>query len=439
MITAADMALPATQPLARAAAPFAPARPAALGERLLLMVLFVTVLASSVAFIEPSPHDALMGALLVASLIAGVRFERVLALPFLLLVVWNVGGLFALLNVPSDSKAIQYTATSIYLAVAALLFAAIFARNTMPRLAVMRSAYILTAVCASLAGIAGYFGLFPHAHGLFTEYGRALGFFKDPNVFGPFLIWPALIVIERVLARRITMRDVLVTGILLFGLLLSFSRGAWFHFAVSCALMVALTLVTAPTRAQRLRILALSASSAVGLMALLAILLSLHSIGGMFDQRAQLIQTYDVGSGGRFELQRQALSVILGMFNGMGPFEFARVYGLQQHNVYLQAFIVYGWVGGVTYIVLLLSTLWIGIRTAIVRTPWQPYLIAAFATFVGEVLEGFIIDTDHWRHFFLLLGMVWGLAAATLHQARHNLAPAPPGAGYAGVLRTQSW
>ena len=44
-------------------------------------MLFVTVLASSVAFIEPSPHDALMGVLAVAALIAGVRFQRMLALP----------------------------------------------------------------------------------------------------------------------------------------------------------------------------------------------------------------------------------------------------------------------------------------------------------------------------------------------------------------------
>ena len=107
---------------------------------------------------------------------------------------------------------------------------------------------------------------------------------------------------------------------------------------------------------------------------------------------------------------------MLNLFNGMGPFEFARVYGLQQHNVYLQAFIVYGWTGGMAYIVLLLPRVGC-LRTMLVRTPWQPYLITAFAAFVGEVLEGFIIDTDHWRHFFLLLGMIWGLAAATLNQA----------------------
>jgi hypothetical protein len=60
-----------------------------------------------------------------------------------------------------------------------------------------------------------------------------------------------------------------------------------------------------------------------------------------------------------------------------------------------------------------------------VRTPWGPYLIAAFATFFGTAMEGFVIDTDHWRHFFLLLGMIWGLSAATrnaldVHAARRR-------------------
>jgi hypothetical protein len=47
-----------------------------------------------------------------------------------------------------------------------------------------------------------------------------------------------------------------------------------------------------------------------------------------------------------------------------------------------------------------------------------PYLIAAYAAFVGEAFEGFIVDTDHWRHFFLPLGLVWGLTAASLNLRR---------------------
>lgn len=427
---APDMALCGAPNAATATA----APTAALTERILLMVLYVTVLASSVAFIEPSPHDGLMCLLLVTALVAGVRFDRTLAVPFVLLLVWNVAGLLSLMNVPAEEKAIQYAGTSIYLAIAALLFACLFGRNTMPRLAAMRAAYVLTATVISLAGIAGYFNLFSHAHELFATFDRALGAFKDPNVFGPFLIWPALIVIERMLTRRIGAADLMIVGILLFAVFLSFSRGAWFHFAVSCLITVALTMIGAPTLRARFRIFGLTAFSVTIVAVSVVGLLSFHSIGGMFEQRAHLIQYYDVGSGGRFRLQEQALSVILNMFNGMGPFEFARVYGLQQHNVYLQAFIVYGWIGGMSYILLLLSTIWIALRTVLVRTPWQPYLITAFGAFVGEVLEGFVIDTDHWRHFYLLLGMVWGLAAATVRQMhRSYVAVSHSGMSYVGA------
>ena len=155
--------------------------------------------------------------------------------------------------------------------------------------------------------------------------------------------------------------------------------------------------------------------------------LSFDSIGAMFKERAQLIQSYDVGSGGRFLLQEMALKELLNYPLGMGPFEFSRVYGLQQHNVYLQAFLVYGWAGGMAYLTLLAATLWTALRAMFVRTPWQPYLICAFAAFVGEILEGFVIDTDHWRHFFLLLGMIWGLGAATFNYARNVHVPAPAG------------
>ncbi len=394
-------------------------------ERLLLIVLYVTVLASSVAFIEPSPHDGLMGVLALACLIAGVRFERHIALLFLLLLIWNVAGLLSLLNVPGLQATLQYSGTSIYLALAAVMFAALFAHNTMPRLITVRTAYVLTATMISLAGIAGYFRLFPGAYDLFAPFGRALGAFKDPNVFGPFLIWPTLVVLDRILVRRVRIVDLVIVGVLLLGLLLSFSRGAWFHFAVSCLVMLALAFLTAPTPGVRMRIFAMSAVAIVLLMAFVAVLLSFDTIANMFRERAQLFQSYDVGSGGRFRLQELALSDLLDFPNGIGPFEFARVHGNQQHNVYLQAFLVYGWAGGMAYLMLLVATFWAALRSVFVRTPWQPYLICAFATFVGEVLEGFVIDTDHWRHFYLLIGMIWGLAAATINRAR--AAPVPYG------------
>ena len=411
------MALPAAGPMPPFAAPaFAEPVPAVIAtpfrERLLLVILFIAVFASSVGFIEPSPHDALMGVLAVAGLIAGVRFHRILVVPFALLLLWNFFGMMALIRVGDQEMTIQYTATSIYLAIAAMVFALLFAQNTMARLTVMQRAYVLTAVIFGILGCLGYFHAFPGAD-VFTRDERAHGAFKDPNVFGPFQIWPILFLVNRMLTQRISISDLVGSAIIMFSLLLCFSRGAWFHFVVSALVMIALDFLTAPTSKARMRIFNMSALSVAAVAALLIFLLSFSSIGTMFTERAQLIQSYDVGSGGRFRLQELALGAVLNYPNGMGPFEFARVHGLQQHNVYLQAFLVYGWAGAMSYLLLLGSTVWIGLKTAFAPTPWQPYAITALAVFVGEIAEGFVIDTDHWRHFYLLLGIIWGLAAAT--------------------------
>ena len=309
-----------------AAPPLVPAMPGAeavsFRERLLLIVIYIAVLASSVAFIEPSPHDALMGLLAVACLIAGVRFDRKVAVLFLLLLIWNGGGLLSLANVPERDKTIQYAATSIYLAIAAVMWACILADNTLQRMAALRSAYILTAVLAGLAGILGYFNVAGLAH-FFTDNNRAMGAFKDPNVYGPFLIWPALVLMERMLVRRIGVIDLGALGILVVALLLSFSRGAWAHFAFSAAIVIMLSFLTARDVSTRMRIFVMSAV-AVGLMVVfVAILLSIPAIHKMFEVRAHLIQSYDVGQGGRFRLQEIALGSLLKFPNGMGPFEFA--------------------------------------------------------------------------------------------------------------------
>ena len=43
-----------------------------------------------------------------------------------------------------------------------------------------------------------------------------------------------------------------------------------------------------------------------------------------------------------------------------------------------------------------------------VRTPWQPFLIATYVSFIAMVFEGVWGDTDHWRHFYILTGLRLG-------------------------------
>jgi hypothetical protein len=146
---------------------------------------------------------------------------------------------------------------------------------------------------------------------------------------------------------------------------------------------------------------------------LVGLLLSLRAVTSMFEERASLVQSYDTGSGGRFTTQFRAWGQIFDYPNGLGPLQYAHHFKIDPHNDYLNAFYSNGWIGGVAYPTLVLLTLFVGFRALLVRTPWQPYLIAVFGAYFGSVAEGLIVGTEHWRHYYLLLGLLWGLVAAT--------------------------
>ena len=390
-------------------------RPAAEPVALALLhaVLFLTILISPLVFIEPSPYDGAVVLLGFTCILARVPFTRGLLPLFLLLILWKVNGMVSLMPVVAQSKTVRYTSISMFMIFTAIIYACLFAQDSLRRLAIMRRAYIIAAVIASMTGIIGYFNLVPGAAKIFLEYGRISATFKDPNVFGPFLILPLLLLIWSLLVQRIRLTQLLALCVLLLGLFLSFSRGAWVGFGLSAVVMIALTFLTAPDRRTRARVILLTVIAAAALAGLFAFAVSFDVIGDMFRDRAKIAQDYDVSSAGRFALQEFAIGELLASPFGLGPFEFARLYGLQQHNVYLQAFLVYGWLGGFAYVTMVLMTILLGLRTAFVSSPWQSYVITALAAFVGTFVEGFVIDTDHWRHFFLLLGLIWGLAAAT--------------------------
>ncbi len=399
---------------AQFAAPPNRARAAPAARTILYVTLFITILISPLVFIEPAPYEFVAGILGLTCLMARVPLEARIWPLVLMLVVWNIGGVIAMTGVIDEDLTVRFVAISLFMAFSAVIYGCLFAQDDMTPLSIMRRTYIVAAAFVAVIGIVGYFNMFPGAMEKFAGMGRAQGTFKDPNVFGPFLILPLLMLIHSLLIERIKLRQVAFLLIILAGLFLSFSRGAWFHFSLSAACMIALMFITAPDARTRARLTLLTAI-AIGLLAtILVFSLSFDAVGGMFKERAKLIQDYDAGSSmGRFNLQQLAVGRLLENPLGLGPYGMQRLYGLQQHNTYLQAFLVYGWMGGLSYVAMILMTAAVGLRAALRTSPWQPYAITAFAAFVGVCAEGFVIDTDHWRHFFLYLGIVWGTFAAT--------------------------
>jgi hypothetical protein len=56
-----------------------------------------------------------------------------------------------------------------------------------------------------------------------------------------------------------------------------------------------------------------------------------------------------------------------------------------------------------------LLTIWLGLRQALSARGGDGTNAVLCAAFIGVVVEGLVIDSDHWRHFFLLMGTIWGL------------------------------
>jgi hypothetical protein len=201
-------------------------------------------------------------------------------------------------------------------------------------------------------------------------------------------------------------------------ILLAFSRAAWGGLVLTSAFMLGMMVLTSRSKAQRWRIVVTACLATIVAMLLVAVLLSFDSISEMFQQRASFDQSYDEGRFGRFGRHILGAQMALDLPLGIGPLQFHRFFPEDTHNSYLNAFMSGGWISGLCYPALVVLTVVLGFRHVFIRVPWQRMYLAIFSAFLGTVGESFIIDTDHWRHFWLMLGVMWGMfAAAQNHKA----------------------
>jgi len=378
---------------------------------------------SAIVFIEPSPYEIVTLVATVIFFATGLRLRLVFMPLLLLLFLLNVGYTIGAVPVLDSTGVANWIATSWYMAVTVIFFAMVLSEDTEARLDMLRRGLIVGAMVAAIAGIAGYFNLVPGGHDLLTLYDRARGTFKDPNVLGAFLILPALLVLQSVVSDRLgkSFRSGIAFGIMSLAILLAFSRAAWGGLILTAAFMLALMVLTSRSQAKRSRIIVMAAVAVIIGAALVAVLLSFDSVAQMFKQRASFDQSYDEGRFGRFGRHILGAEMALDLPFGIGPLQFIRYFPEDTHNSYLNAFMSGGWISGVCYPALVFVTSLLGFRYIFVRVPWQRTYLAIFAAFLGTVGEGFIIDTDHWRHFWMMLGAMWGMFAA----AQRWMASAP--------------
>jgi O-antigen ligase len=311
-------------------------------------------------------------------------------------------------------RSATHATVTLYLAVASAALAAFVAAKPEKHGTLILNAHLAASLLAASAGLIGYFDAVPGTFDIFTLFGRAAGTFKDPNVFGAFLVPAALYVLHLALTRPLSQCvGPLAAGLVLaLALLLSFSRGAWLNLAVATAGFTYLHFVKTASSLLRLRLAAIVLMA--GLLAALAVTAALQTdaVSSLFAIRAELVQGYDSGPEGRFGGQEKAARLLLDAPLGIGALQFSTAYHREDvHNVYLNMFLNAGWAGGVAYAAIIFLSLGLGLAHTLKTARARPIFLVAYAALLGIVVEGWIIDTDHWRHFYLLLALVWGLMA----------------------------
>lgn len=396
---------------------------------LALAAVALTIATSGIVFSEPAPVDALtMGLLVLLPTVGLVAFNRgIMALAALWLVA-GAGALVAATFSYTPQPTVIHVAVTVYLYAACVVLAAFVAYAPRAHATLILNAWTVAAIVAAAAALIGYFSLLPGANDLFTRYDRAAGTFKDPNVFGPFVIVPIVYLLSVALERpfRSMILPLGISGFLMLAVFLSFSRGAWINLVVSLAIFGYLALATSSKAIVRLKIVALLALGAIMAAGVVIAALSNDQVRELVSQRASLDQSYDTGAEGRFGGQEKAVGLILEHPLGIGAQEFTSRYHHEEvHNVYLTLMLSAGWLGGGMYWIIVAATMVFGLRHALRERQLRLLYLAVYATFVATAFEGIIIDSDHWRHFYVLMALIWGMMTASPAKQAIGGQPAP--------------
>ena len=377
-------------------------------------LVWLTFAVSGFVMFEPAPYDALMIGSLVLFAVIGLPLPRQISPLLLLLFMVIAGGFMSAIPLSSFSDTSEHIGITAYLCLSTIFLASYVAQNPATNYERILLAYSIAAVLVAIGGIIGYFGLAGPFSESLTVYHRAKSFFKDPNVLGPFLVAPTMYAVHILLqgkSRRTlwALPLVLVCGLAIF---LSFSRGAWGHIVLSGLIYGYLAFITADNIRHRFRLILVSL---IGLSLFLIAgigALSLKKVSVLFEERASFTQNYDTGEFGRFGRQVKGIGVVIDSPFGIGAKQFEKIFPEAPHNVYLNMFMLSGWLGGFAYLLLICGTIVLGFCQSLIKVPWQGVYMVIYASFVGITMEGFLIDTDHWRHFYVLLGLTWGGALA---------------------------
>jgi len=354
---------------------------------------------------EPAPSDAVFLITIAVGIVTDrFRISRVPTFVTAVLSIYLTLNVIGLADAIDLSRAIRFSFTTFYLALFALWLASWM--RTRARAKIVLRAYVFATVLSAVLGALAYAG--GPGRGTFLEYGgtRAVGLYKDPNVFGAFLVPAALIVLDELLAPKLLksrrLMKIAMFLVLTLGVVVSFSRAAWINLALGVIVMIP---VYALRRGGARRAAALLTAVIVTIGVVATTLAATGSLA-FLQSRAQ-VQSYDTQ---RFGAQEEGIRLVAQHPLGVGPgqYELYASASLSAHSTYVRALAELGILGLVAALALLLGTLVLAARNAALgRETYGIGSAPLLGAWAGLLLSGLVIDTLHWRHLWLVAALIW--------------------------------
>jgi O-antigen ligase len=356
----------------------------------------------AVVRVEPAPPDLVFAVVIVVALVtARLHLERVPLSVTLLVSAFLAVNLLAATAAADGARAVTFFAITFYLGVFAVWLAAYVCSVRRARLVLL--AYLVAAAASAAVACLALAVPFPGAH-VFVDGPRAQGLFKDPNVFGPFLVPAALMLMEETVAPRLLrfrlVAKLALLSLLTVGVVLSFSRAAWLNLAVGLLVLLG---ILALRRGGARRVLTLLVAALVAGAALVGVLTATSSTAFLSERAA--LQDYDAA---RFGAQVSGIELAEQHPLGLGPGQFERVSDLSAHSTYVRTVVEEGIPGAALIFGLVLLTLGFAARN--VAAGVDTYGIGSaglMAAWCGLLANSFFVDTLHWRHLWLVAALIW--------------------------------
>lgn len=427
-------------------------------ENLLKIFLFILLAVSSIVFIEPSPYDILMLFLTIISIPDLYRQFRSSSSKYLYALFFCLifANILSITNAQDVILAIKYSGTTIYLMMSSLVIKKFAEKQNDAKTLI--TGYYVAALVTTLLGISAYLsGMHFGNINLFHDGFRVRATFKDPNVFGPFLIPPAMILLDMMVNGRIKGFAYNLLFVLFnIGILFAFSRGAWMSYALSLITYILLNI-------KYLKALEWTAALKTVLSTILicGLLLTVTHKWEFFHERLGLMN-YDnsrfanqiaAASGNdnyakniekvnppeskidiidiekdnknndnaksptqKGVVENHRLKMHMPFIIGIGSGQFENKFPLSAHSLYVRTITENG-IFGITSLLLFMGTLLYKLfqNRSVNSSYLNPKVI--FALLIGTGVNSIVIDTIHWRHFWLLIGLAWAIVDCPVNKS----------------------